>query len=151
MNKNVRKKQYIETVVSNALAKRPKSNAVLASEMGISERQFYNLQKKHADAIHEFTSKLVANVRLNAFGALTRKLVQAHTDDSTIALALNLSGDIQKGGEIGGLLGDNENNEGAGVVINVGMMNDKEELQELIEKRLQETRRKNSAKSKKQG
>ena len=43
MKKTVRKKQFIQAIITNSITEDPKTNKRLASEMGITERWFYIL------------------------------------------------------------------------------------------------------------
>lgn len=143
----VKKREFIDAVIANAFSKAPVSNAVLAKQLGITERDFYYRKRRYAEALNAACGKLVASLRLVNLGALSRKLMRANPDDSTIALAANLTGDLgKKILEGSGLPVDRE--EKAATVINVGLMNEKE-LEGFIDRRLQETRAVNKRKSQK--
>ena len=148
MDKTIRKTQFISAVMGNAFARKPKTNKELAEELGITEQYFYKLKKTHAKTIDEVNNKLLANMRLYAIGAITKKLAIPIVENETFALAFNISGDLKKGNtQI--QINDPNKTDGETVIINVAEIHEPKKLEQIVENCLQEFRRSNTEKRKK--
>jgi len=90
----VSKKLFIETVVFNVFSDEKKTNQQLASDLGISERQFYRLFKKYAEEINEEIDDRIAVLRARAYTGLNHHLVGRNIE--AIKTALKISGDLKE-------------------------------------------------------
>jgi len=90
----VPKKVFVETVVFNTFSDKKKTNLQLASELGISEKWFYELYDRYAEDIDAAIDKRLKLLRSRALGGLDYHIRAKNLD--AVKTALKISGDLKE-------------------------------------------------------
>lgn len=140
----VNRKIFCARVAENefATAGQRKSNKALADEFKISEPTFYAYMKKWSEDIDDLSRHYIPRVRLRAIKALLDRLDKNNVQDETIFKAIEL-GQARSGGSGEDGKASNSNT----VLVNLGELTDAE-VEQRVDKRLQETRSRNIGKRK---
>ncbi len=136
----IKKTIFIQSVISNAFSEDRLTNKNLATQLDISEQWFYVLLSRYCDEIENEISSILQMVRMEAIAALKKKLRNPDVSDNTIEMALRLSGDLKSDSSEQGIRSASQ------TIINVGNL-EPPEIEQFIDRKLQEIRTNNIRKS----
>ncbi len=136
----IKKTTFIQAVISKALSEDRLTNKNLATQLDISEQWFYVLLSRYSDEIEIEISSILRMVRMEAIAALKKKLRNPEVSDHTIEMALRLSGDLKSDSLEHGIRSASQ------TIINVGNL-EPPEIEQFIDRKLQEIRSNNIRKS----
>ena len=147
----ISKDVFIDAYIENTLKTNPLPHLKHCVELGIAYSTYRKKRDMYWDEIVEQRNRLIGHLKLVLAGRILREITGTkHIDTDRLELIMKYAGEIktEKVKVVGGGEGG-EVTEAGGTIVNyidVSKLG-KEELEELVNKRLQETRRKNTSKS----